>query len=209
MIEREESRTQASTESTASNTRSDGGQVERRIAPEVTLARPEETMLSLFWRRFRRHRPALIGGGILLVLASICFVVPLFVSEEAANTVVIDAKLQSPSSEHPLGTDAVGRDMLMRCIWGGRISLRIGVLAALIAVMIGIAVGSVAPTPLRLREVEALFENNVPSVALQEEACNLARESVSPIDDIRCSADYRRQLVHVFLHRAMKETLCR
>jgi len=144
MIEREESRIQASTESTASNTRSDGGQVERRVAPEVTLARAEETMLHLFWRRFRRHRPALTGAVVLLVLAGICFIVPIFVSEEAANTVEIDAKLQSPSSEHPLGTDAVGRDMLMRCIWGGRISLRIGVLAALIAVMIGVAVGSVA-----------------------------------------------------------------
>ena len=49
-----------------------------------------------------------------------------------------------PSAEHPLGTDDVGRDMLLRLIYGGIISLRIGVLAAAIGVSIGVAVGTVA-----------------------------------------------------------------
>ena len=144
MIKKKESQIQASAESTASRIKSDEGKVERRAGPEATLVRPEETMFRLFLRRFKRHKLAVASTLVLLALAGVCFIVPVFVSEEAANQVDTDAMRQAPSWEHPLGTDAVGRDMLMRCIWGGRISLRIGVMAALIAVTTGVAIGSTA-----------------------------------------------------------------
>jgi peptide/nickel transport system permease protein len=81
---------------------------------------------------------------ILAILVAICFTVPLLVSEEEANTVDLDAKLQPPSREYPFGTDSVGRDLFLRAIYGGKISLRIGILAALIAVTIGVVVGAVS-----------------------------------------------------------------
>ncbi len=110
----------------------------------ATLVRPEESITRLVWRRFRRHRLATVSAMVLLALIVICFTVPLFIPEDAANEVNLDVKLQAPSLEHPFGTDAVGRDLLLRCIYGGQISLRIGILAALLAVTTGVLVGAIA-----------------------------------------------------------------
>jgi len=68
------------------------------------------------------------------------------------------------------------------------------------------AVGSVAPVPLRLKKVEALFENAVISKETIEEAQKIAMDSVSPITDVRSTADYRREIVGVYIKRAI-ETL--
>jgi peptide/nickel transport system permease protein len=103
-----------------------------------------ESMSRLVWRRFRRHRLALIGLAILLALSLFAFVVPLFVPEEAANRLVVTEILHPPSLAHPFGTDDVGRDIFLRSIFGGQVSLRIGFLAALLSVTIGIAIGAVA-----------------------------------------------------------------
>lgn len=70
-----------------------------------------------------------------------------------------------------------------------------------------IAVGSVAPTPLRLREVEAILENSEITKDTIEKAQKIAMERVKPIDDIRSSADYRRRLVGVYVKRAIEELL--
>jgi len=140
----EKPRTQISAGSTTPAQQVDVGQVVNRMSPNDFVMKPEESMSQLVWRRFRRHRLAVASGLVLFVLAAICFISPLFISEEAANTVDLNNMLQPPSWKHLFGMDAVGRNMLMRCIFGGRISLRIGILAALIAVTIGIAVGAVA-----------------------------------------------------------------
>jgi peptide/nickel transport system permease protein len=104
----------------------------------------DETMSRLIWRRFRRHRLAVVGLAILLTLSLFAFVVPLFVPEEAANRLVVTEILHPPSLAHPFGTDDVGRDIFLRSIFGGQVSLRIGFLAALLSVTIGIAIGAVA-----------------------------------------------------------------
>jgi peptide/nickel transport system permease protein len=103
-----------------------------------------DSMASLVWRRFRRHRLALAGLAILATLAALAFGVPLFVPEAAANRLVVTEIQQPPSLAHPFGTDDVGRDIFLRSIFGGQVSLRIGFLAALLSVTIGIAVGAVA-----------------------------------------------------------------
>jgi peptide/nickel transport system permease protein len=103
-----------------------------------------ESISHIVWRRFRRHRLAVVGLGILAVLAALAFGVPLFVPEEAANRLVVTEIRQPPSAAHPFGTDDVGRDIFLRSIFGGQVSLRIGFLAALLSVTIGIAVGAVA-----------------------------------------------------------------
>jgi len=67
-----------------------------------------------------------------------------------------------------------------------------------------VAVGSVAPAPMRLTEVEALLEGEELSHELLDEARELAYRCVSPISDVRCSADYRRHLVGILVKRALK-----
>ena len=69
------------------------------------------------------------------------------------------------------------------------------------------AAGSVAPVPMRLSKVEKLFENTKISGEVLAEAQKLAMESVTPIDDIRSTADYRREIVGVFVKRAVEEIL--
>lgn len=108
------------------------------------LVREPESMIQLFWRRFKRHKLALFSMFVLLVLMAICLIAPIFISEDAANRLDYSVMRRPPSLEHPFGTDDIGRDMLLRSLFGGQISLRIGILAALIAVTIGILVGATA-----------------------------------------------------------------
>ncbi len=107
------------------------------------LVRPAETLWSSFWRRFVRHRPAMISLVVLLFMVVSSFGTSLFVSEDEANLIDVQAMRSPPSWEHPFGTDDVGRDMFLRTLFGGQISLRIGLLAACISVVIGITVGTV------------------------------------------------------------------
>ena len=102
------------------------------------------TIWDLFLRRFKRHKPAIVSLIVLFVLAAICYSAPLYIEEDAVHRIDVKMMRKPPSLEHPLGTDDVGRDMLLRLIFGGIISLRIGVLAALIGVTIGVTVGTIA-----------------------------------------------------------------
>ena len=115
--------------------------------PKLTadeLEAPPLTLRQLTWRRFRRHRMALFGTTMLLVLLLYCFGGPLFLSEKEANSTDTSARLQPPSAEHPFGTDTVGRDILARTIYGGQISLIIGLTAMLVELFIGVLVGALA-----------------------------------------------------------------
>jgi peptide/nickel transport system permease protein len=103
-----------------------------------------KTMAQAIWQRFRRHRLALVSIIILLTLIGICFTVPIFVSEDQANRLTLTRMRQPPTLEHPFGTDDIGRDMLLRTIFGGRISLRIGILSALVSIAVGVTIGAVA-----------------------------------------------------------------
>jgi peptide/nickel transport system permease protein len=97
------------------------------------------------WRRFRRHRLALVSAGVLLaLLLGLClgrllWPVPI-------NAIDFAAHLEGPSLGHPLGTDDLGQDLLARMIYGGRISLAVGIAAMLVAVTVGVMVGAVAGT---------------------------------------------------------------
>jgi peptide/nickel transport system permease protein len=111
----------------------------------------------LAWRRFRRHRMAVIALiGLILIFAYIwlggllfsrgmCEPTGQYLTAEAyANCNDLSIKLQPPSREHPFGTDTIGRDILARTIYGGQISLSIGLFAAFVEVIIGVLVGSIA-----------------------------------------------------------------
>jgi peptide/nickel transport system permease protein len=105
-------------------------------------ARPHETMTSMAWRRFRRHPGAIVGIVVLgaIILASVF----AFLSPYSPTESNISEKLQPPSLQHPFGTDQLGRDLLTRCLYGGRVSLTVGFLVVLITMVIGIPVGAIA-----------------------------------------------------------------
>jgi peptide/nickel transport system permease protein len=105
---------------------------------------PSATLSVLAWRRFRRHRLALIGATVLGLVVGVCVIAPLLVPESAANRVDPTLFRAPPSPAHPFGSDDVGRDILWRTIYGGRISLAIGALSIALAMSIGVVLGSVA-----------------------------------------------------------------
>lgn len=98
----------------------------------------------LAWRRFRRHRMAMFGLALLIVLILYVAVGSIIVTEKYANYNDIAIKLQPPSVAHPFGTDAVGRDVLARTIYGGQVSLLIGLAAVAVALVLGVTVGALS-----------------------------------------------------------------
>jgi peptide/nickel transport system permease protein len=94
-------------------------------------------------RRFRRHRLAMVGTLILALMAAAVVVGP-FLYRVPIDEIDFRAKLKTPSAAHPLGTDDLGQDILARILYGGRISLAVGVVAMLISVGVGTTVGALA-----------------------------------------------------------------
>jgi peptide/nickel transport system permease protein len=117
--------------------------VEVLTAEDVTPRRPSDSLSAEAWRRFRRHRLAMAGAVALLLMVAAVLSGP-FLYRVPINEIDFKAKLQSPSWAHPLGTDDLGQDLLARMLYGGRISLAVGVAAMLIAIIVGTAIGSLA-----------------------------------------------------------------
>jgi len=105
--------------------------------------RAATSMWSESWRRFKRHRLAAVGGIIISAMVLAVLVGPL-VWRVPINEIDFKAKLKGPTRAHPLGTDDLGQDLLARMLYGGRISLAVGVTAMLIAITVGTLVGAVA-----------------------------------------------------------------
>ncbi|MFE3138538.1 ABC transporter permease [Streptomyces scopuliridis] len=94
-------------------------------------------------RRSTRTVRVRTSAAIVAVVALAVLVVPLLVPLDQ-QAVDLARKLQPPSWAHPFGTDDVGRDLLLRCVYGLRVSLLVGLVAALVATVIGTAVGAAA-----------------------------------------------------------------
>jgi peptide/nickel transport system permease protein len=105
---------------------------------------PPLSLGDLTWRRFRRHKMAIFGAIVLFLLVLYSFGGSLFVTEKYANTTDTKLRLKAPTEEHVFGTDTVGRDILARTIYGGQISIMIGLTAAFVEVLIGVCIGAVA-----------------------------------------------------------------
>jgi peptide/nickel transport system permease protein len=95
------------------------------------------------WRRFKRHRLAYWSLWLLGLLVVAVLFGPL-VWKVGINDVDLLASLSKPSAQHPLGTDDLGRDLLARLLYGGRISLAVGLAAMLTAVLVGVLIGAIA-----------------------------------------------------------------
>ena len=106
------------------------------------LETPPLTLGQLVWRRFRRHKMAIFGSIALLLIILYAFGGMLVFSEADANRTDTGARLQAPSREHPFGTDTIGRDILARTIYGGQISIIIGLTAMLVELVLGVSIGA-------------------------------------------------------------------
>jgi len=97
--------------------------------------------MSAIWRRFRRHRMAVVGLVVLILIILYITLGSLIFSEDYANKTNIRSKWEAPTMEHPMGTDSVGRDIMARTIYGGQISLAISLLAVTVTVTLGTLFG--------------------------------------------------------------------
>src|SRR5512144_1586849 len=95
------------------------------------------------WRRYRRHKLAVVSAVLLLVLI-VAVVFGPFVWRVSINDIDFNARLEGPSLAHPFGTDDLGQDILARMIYGGRISLAVGLAAMLVSVFVGTLIGALA-----------------------------------------------------------------
>jgi peptide/nickel transport system permease protein len=145
--------------------------IERPIAGTLEeIEAPPLSPRELVWRRFRRHKMALAGVIMLALLILYSVGGTLVFSESFANYTDTTLRLQSPSAIHPFGTDTVGRDILARTIYGGQISLLIGLFAVLVEVVVGVLIGAIAGyyggwiDSLLMRFTEAMF--NIPQLFL-------------------------------------------
>jgi peptide/nickel transport system permease protein len=113
-----------------------------RRGPERPSAAPGRLLL----RRFLRHRLALASGVLLAALVVASLAAPLVAASlgHDPNAVDLLGRFAPPSAAHPLGTDELGRDLLLRLLYGGRISLFVGLVGALAAAGLGSLIGLVA-----------------------------------------------------------------
>lgn len=95
------------------------------------------------WKRFFRHRVAVISLAFLLLISFLALFAP-WIAPYSFDEQNMLARLQTPSAEHWMGTDLFGRDLYSRIIYGARLSLAVGVLTALFALILGTITGALA-----------------------------------------------------------------
>ena len=94
------------------------------------------------WRRFRRHRVAMVGLGLLTFIVLACFVGARFAPSPTEQSLL--EPIAGPSADHWFGTDLLSRDELSRVLHGGQVSLKIAVGVALLTTVIGVVIGALA-----------------------------------------------------------------
>ena len=115
----------------------------------LTLASPSAEPRRRFspwreaWRRYCRHRMAVVSAFLLVILIVAVIAGP-FLWRIPINDIDFAAHLEGPSLAHPFGTDDLGQDILARMIYGGRISLAVGLAAMLVSVVVGTLIGALA-----------------------------------------------------------------
>ena len=95
------------------------------------------------WRRLQKNRLAVAGGILLIALSMLCVVGP-WISHFSYQEQNLDLGATAPSATHWLGSDTLGRDLLVRLLYGGRISLGVGLCATFVALTIGVVYGAVS-----------------------------------------------------------------
>ncbi len=104
------------------------------------------SMAALTARRFARHRMAVASAAMLVVLALAALAAPVVEAALGIDAGEVDllARFAAPTAAHPLGTDELGRDVLVRLLYGGRVSILVGLVTAIAVAAIGTVVGLIA-----------------------------------------------------------------
>ncbi len=107
------------------------------------IAYESKTYIQDAWNRFKKNKLALVGLCFLLVMVVCCVMIPMISPYTYDGQNMAEAS-QNPSLQHLMGTDKFGRDILVRVMCGGRISLSVGVMAATIALFVGVIYGGIS-----------------------------------------------------------------
>lgn len=107
------------------------------------IVRPSLTFWQDAWRRLKQNKLAMVGLIMLVLLTLFAVFAPLL-SKFDYSTQYMDARGQWPSAQHWFGTDEFGRDLWVRVWWGTRISLFIGIMAALVDLVVGVLYGGIS-----------------------------------------------------------------
>ncbi len=108
-----------------------------------TLQIKRRSMFEEVWLRFRRKPIAVLGGLIIIIVTLLCLLAP-FIAPYDYDAQDISRKFTAPNREFLFGTDNLGRDILSRLLYGGRISLMVGFVSASVAAVIGVILGAIA-----------------------------------------------------------------
>jgi len=107
------------------------------------VLRPSRSLWKDAWWQFRRHRLAMVSLGMLAFLIVFTLIGPL-IYHTKIDVIDFTLSLKGPSSDHLLGTDDLGRDLLARLMFGGRISIAVGIVSVLLAITLGTTIGAAA-----------------------------------------------------------------
>jgi ABC-type dipeptide/oligopeptide/nickel transport system permease subunit len=108
--------------------------------PEERIAVKQRSMFRQTLNRLIRNKSAMIGFCLLMIIFILCLLAPV-IGPEGFNAQNLQEKFQPPSWRHPCGTDNLGRDIFIRILYGGRVSLFIGVVSTLFSAVVGIVIG--------------------------------------------------------------------
>lgn len=97
----------------------------------------------VIWRRLKKNKVAIVGLGLLIFMVLFSFVGP-FLSPYKLGTMDFNNSLVGPTLQHPFGTDMLGRDILTRVMYGGRISILVGIVAVIIEIIVGSILGAIS-----------------------------------------------------------------
>ena len=107
------------------------------------IAYESRTYLADAWHRFRQNKLAFVGFCFLMFMLLCAIIIPM-ISPYTYDGQNLELRNIGPSLQHLMGTDKVGRDILVRIMWGGRVSLSVGFAAALISLGVGVLYGGIA-----------------------------------------------------------------
>ena len=129
---------------------SDALKASREKAEAEQSATPTRTLWSDAWKRLKKNKLAVIGAIWIIFVVVVALTADLWAPQllgsptDIDTTTVAQSSKLPPSLEHPFGTDATGRDQLVRVIYGARVSLAVGVIATIISTAIGLVMGALA-----------------------------------------------------------------
>jgi peptide/nickel transport system permease protein len=110
---------------------------------QANMLRPPRSLWTDAWHQFTRHKLAMAGLIVLTVLSLGTLIGP-YIYTTPINAIDFKISIQGPSAAHPFGTDDLGRDILARALWGGRVSIAVGLTAVIIAITLGTSIGAIA-----------------------------------------------------------------